>query len=194
MNWIGTVFLAMFASNALLSWGFGLKSGFGSERGRPRYWIVYLLGLNLVASVLLWLVSTFVLVPLGIGHLVVIVYSLLIVPLLRLISRGIGSAAAAPTSPSLAVLDELSLSNLVFGISLVSVRGASSLVECIVAAMASVFGWWCAAGLLGAIERRTEAGSASTAIKGSPSLLLSAALIAMTLSLAGVALGQGVGK
>lgn len=194
MNWLGTIFLSMFASNALLSWGFGFRSGFKSGQYRQGRWIAWLLALNIIASLILWLSSRFILLPLGIASLIALVYALFVVPTLRAISRAFSVFPIIAPESALAGIDELSLSSLVFGISLIAMRGAGSLAECLLASIVSVLGWWAAVALLDAIEKRTEAGALPEAMKGAPAILLSAALMAMTMTLAGVALAQGVGK
>jgi len=192
MTWLSTMFLSMFASNALLTWGFGFRQGLKAGMRRPPSWFLVLLVLNLAASVMLWFISSLVLRPLGMSYLVALAYALFVIPVLRLLSRG-AFMLAGQEARSLE-LDELTASTLVFGISLIAIHGSTSLTEGLLAAGSSVFGWWSAIEILGAVNRRTEEGSVPSRMKGAPLMLISAGLLAMTVSLARIALGQGVGK
>ncbi len=192
MTWLSTIFISMFASNALLTWGFGFRQGLKSGMRRSPSWFLLLLILNLVASLMLWFLSSLVLRPLGISYLVAVAYALFVIPVVRLLSRGAfmlaGQEARSPE------LDELTASTLVFGISLIAIRGSMSLTEGLLAAGTSVVGWWSAIEILSAVNRRTDEGSVPPRMKGAPLMLISAGLLAMTVSLARIALGQGLGK
>ncbi|HUX40909.1 MAG TPA: hypothetical protein VMV83_07065 [Rectinemataceae bacterium] len=192
MTWLSTMFISMFASNALLTWGFGFRQGLKSDIRRTPSWFVVLLALNLVASIILWFLSSLVLRPLGMSYLVALAYALFVIPAVRLLSRG-AFLLSGREAQSLE-LDELTSSTLVFGISLIAIRGSTSLTESLLAAFSSVFGWWSAIEILGAVNRRTEEGSVPPRMKGAPVMLISAGLLAMTVSLARIALGQGLGK
>ena len=194
MNWLSTVFISMFASNALLTWGFGLRQGFKPGTRHSPSWLGALLALNSIASVMLWFLSSLVLRPLGMSHLVTIAYALFVIPVLRLLSRGAFMLLGLPNDTRSFELDELTISTLVFGISLITLRGSSNLAESLLAAFASVLGWWSAIEVLGAINRRTEEGPIPPRMKGAPVIFLSAALVAMIVSFASLALTQGFNK
>lgn len=191
MNWLGTIFLSLFASNALLTWGFGFRSGFAAGQSWKGPWLGLLLLFNLLAATLLWALESFLLLPLGIPRLLPLVYLVLVLPALRLLARGLGALLGENGGRIVERGDELSLSTLVFGIALVALHGGSSLGEALLAALVSVLGWWSAVGLIGAIVRRSEAGSLPALLRGLPVVLLSAALLGMILSLLGLALGGG---
>ena len=194
MNWISTLFISMFTSNALLTWGFGLRTGFRSRSHNSALWFAELLVLDVFAFIVLWFLSSLVLDPLGLSHLVAFAYALIALPLLRLLARAILAFGETGDDARSSDLNELTASTLVFGISLIAVHRSSNLTEGILASVSAAFGWWSAVGILNAIGRRTEAGSLPSALRGGPAILLSAALLAMIIAFANTALGQGFGK
>ncbi len=180
MSYLGIVVGTAFASNALLSYGFGSVPGNKAEGGGAFASAIALACVNALASAFLWGVHNIFLGPLGLGSLDIVFFSLLAVPLLKFLSR----AAAEGESQGLlarvgAEADDLVVGSLVFGIALLVSRGAYSLPEALVASLVSGLGYWLATVLLGALRSRLELSDLPAPFKGSPAMLISAGLMAL---------------
>jgi len=170
---------SVFASNALLSYGFELSAGFRRDGACGLPGALALTLVNCLAAGLLWCFRLLVLSPFGIERLDLLVYVLLALPLLKVVSRvaaGAGDGFLARIGES---ADELVLSSLVFGIALVASRGGFGLPEALLAGAASGLGYWLAVVALDALRERLELSDLPAALKGPPSMLISAGLMAM---------------
>lgn len=180
MSWLGIALTSAFASNALLSYGFGTCSqGRRAERS-SLVALVALSSANLVASALVWSLRTLVLGPLGLGALEAMLYALVAAPLVKYLARAAAGKEERPGRLRFASLaDEAAVSCLVFGIALVSSRSGYGLGEALLATAFSTIGYWAALVLLEAIRERLELSDLPPSFAGPPALLVSAGLMAM---------------
>lgn len=194
MSWLAIVSISMFSSNALLSWGLGFRTAFASSREGAGMRFLIVLLFAIVAAAMLWGLSTYIVMPLGLQWALPLAYMLFVVPTLRLMARGFAKLFASTGELFVISSDELTISTLVFGMSLLAVRTAPSLPDCLLAAASAAIGWAAAVTLLGAIVRRSEAGPVPRSMSGIPLLLVSAALAAMVVALATSSLALGAGR
>lgn len=179
MSYLGIILSSVFSANVLLVYGLGICPVFRRE-GRGAFIQLLALALvNVLASVLFWLVRTFVLLPLSLQAIDVIVYAVVIAPVLKYFSRFIASSGTVALVKIGAAADEAVTNCLVFGVALIVSRGNYTLPEALVASLCSCLGYWMAVVLLESIRDRLELSRLPEAFKGPPSLLISAGLIAM---------------
>jgi Na+-translocating ferredoxin:NAD+ oxidoreductase subunit A len=182
MSYLGIVVSSVFASNALLSYGFGSVPD-GKREGKECFASALALAMvNALASGLLWSIRGLLLIPLGLASLDLLFFALIAVPLLKFLSRV--SALSDPSGSSLLAksgsrADDLVVGSLVFGIALVSARSGYSLPEALAASAASGLGYWLALSLLGTLRERLELSDLPAPFKGGPAMLISAGLMAL---------------
>jgi Na+-translocating ferredoxin:NAD+ oxidoreductase subunit A len=194
VSYLGIVVGSAFASNALLTYGFGSISEHRREGGGALASALALALVNVLASAFLWAVHGFLLSPLGLGSLDIIFFSLIAVPVLKFVSRaaavsgesagGRKEAGASLDGTSMLAriggeADDLIVGSLVFGIALLASRGAYSFPEAVVASLASGLGYWLAIVLLESLRARLELSDLPAPFKGAPAMLISAGLMAL---------------
>jgi Na+-translocating ferredoxin:NAD+ oxidoreductase subunit A len=179
MSYLGIVITAVFASNALLTYGFGAIPERGREERASLALALALVCVNALASTFLWAIRTLALSPLGLGSVDILFFMIAAVPLLRFISR----AASTSNKPLIARIgassDDLIVGSLVFGVALVSARSAFTLPEAAVASAASGLGYWMAQFLLESVRERLELSDVPAPFKGAPAMLISAGLMSL---------------
>ncbi|MFZ4617365.1 MAG: hypothetical protein ACOYM2_14375 [Rectinemataceae bacterium] len=179
---MGVILVSTFASNALLSYGLGAcDAARGGRHGSIRTGIA-LLASTFVAGILLWIISSLVLKPLGLRGFEILALALVVVPVMRYISSFLAQKVGTAGEGLFMRVDEVSLSCVVFGIALIVTRQGFGPVEVILASLSSVAGYSAATGLLGAINARLELSDIPAPLKGGPGILISAALISMAFS------------
>ncbi len=188
MSYLGIIATSVLASNALLSYGFGMLPGTkDSKMDGVRHGgdadlasAIALTVVNAIAAAVLWCLRTLVLEPLGLASLDIFFFAVMVVPPLKAVSRaaskGRGVVAAVGSEA-----DELVVGSLVFGIALIAVRSGYALEEAVTAAAASGLGYWMATALLTSIRERLELSDLPRSFKGAPAMLISAALMSMAL-------------
>ena len=179
MSYLGIVLGSVFAANALLAYGFGIRPLFLREGKKPFVALASLALANLFTVLLLWLLKALVLTPLGLEAFDVPLYLILGVPLLRYLARALEGQGDRALSPFSRLVEETAPSSLVFGIALVASRSGFGLLEGLLAALSAVLGYWAALILLDAIRERLELSDLPASFKGSPALLVSAGLMAL---------------
>lgn len=181
MSYIGIIVSSIFASNALLVYGFELCPGFKQRGGDGLASAVALAIVNSLAAGLLWCIRVLALAPLGLERLDLLVFVLAAVPLLKLLAGTVIGSGSGFFSRIGSASDDLVVSCLVFGIALVSSRSGFSLPEAVLGGAFSGLGYWLAAALLDAIRERLELSSVPGPFRGAPAMLVSAGLMAMAL-------------
>ena len=182
MSWIGIIFVSVFSANALLSYGLG---GCQVMRGPVRGSLAVFLSngiATILVSCLLWCARTLLLDPLGLSRLDVLVFAVLIAPLIKYLASLGATANSSKDNSIFSLVDDTTLSCLVFGIALLIVRRNFTLLEALVASVFSILGYSAAVALLEAIRKRLELSQLPRHFKGSPAILLSAGLMAMAFS------------
>ena len=174
MSYLGTVATSLFASNALLTYGLGTlpirnDGAFGSVASA-----LALAAVNALASSFLWAVHSLVLAPLGLGSLDVLMFSLLVLPLMKFIARATASSRIGILSRIGARADDLLIGSLIFGVALISSRSGFSLPDALAASSASGLGYWLAEYLLEALRERLELSDLPFPFRGAPAILISA--------------------
>jgi electron transport complex protein RnfA len=180
MSYIGIVVASAFASNALLTYGFGSVPDRNHDDRGPLASALALVCVNVLASGFLWVAHVLLLAPLGLGSLDILFFALLALPVLKFLSR---NAALSSEGKLLSCVgekaDDLIVGSLVFGVALVSARSGYTLPEALVASVASGLGYWLALYLLEALKERLEMSDLPAPFKGAPAMLISAGLMAM---------------
>jgi electron transport complex protein RnfA len=179
MSYLVIVLTSVFSANALLVYGFGLCPAFRRKGQGSASRLLALFGVNLLASGLSWLIRHFVLAPFGLEVLDVVLYAVLVVPLIKYLSRAIASLGNSSLSKVGAAADEMVTSCLVFGIALIASRGDYNMVEAIVASLGACLGYWLALVILDSIRERLELSDLPPSFRGAPAMLVSAGLMAM---------------
>lgn len=179
MSYLSIVLTSVFASNALLVYGFGACPAFRREGRGASASILALALVNLLASGLFWALRVLLLAPLRLEALEAVLYALVVAPAVKYLGRALSSSASAALARIGNAVDEAALSCLVFGLALLISRRGYSLPQALLASLASAFGYWAALVLLEAIRERLELSSLPSSFKGKPALLLSAGLMAM---------------
>jgi Na+-translocating ferredoxin:NAD+ oxidoreductase subunit A len=128
---------------------------------------------------LLWCIRVLALAPLGLESLDLFVFVLLAVPLIKAIARTAAASGLGMLSRVGSTSDNLVVSCLVFGIALIASRSGFSLPEALIAGACSGLGYWLASALLEALRERLELSALPAALRGTPSMLVSAGLMAM---------------
>lgn len=179
MSYIGIAITSVFVSNALLTYGFGaIPSRSGEDSGSLSSAIALAL-VNMIGAAFAWAMRALVLVPLGMGELDILFFAIAAVPLLKFAARASSGSNLKFLSTASRRAEDLIVGSLVFGIALLSSRGAYSLPEAIVAGAASGLGYWLAEFLLGALRERLELADIPRPFRGEPAMLISTGLMAL---------------
>jgi len=179
MSYVGIIVSCVFASNALLTYGFEICKGLRWRGSDPLASAIALALVDGLAAGMLWSVRILVLAPLGLERLDLFVYVLVAVPLLAMLSRSSSSSGSRFLSRIGSASVDLVVSSLVFGVALVASRSEYRFAEAILAGAASGLGYWLALTLLDSLRERLELSSLPPAMKGGPSMLVSAGLMSM---------------
>jgi Na+-translocating ferredoxin:NAD+ oxidoreductase subunit A len=179
MSYVTVILTSVFSANAFLVYGLGICPAFRRERRGAGVQLLALAFVNILASVLFWVLRRFILVPLSLQALDVVVYAVVIAPALKYLARFVASGGSGFMIRVGAAADEAVMSCLVFGIALIVSRADYGFAEIIVASLSACVGYWAAVVLLDSIRERLELSSLPAAFRGAPALLLSAGLIAM---------------
>lgn len=182
MSYLGIILTSIFASNALLTYGFGSIPERERKGSTSLVSALALACVNVVASALLWLIHSLVLAPLELASLDILFFALIAVPLIKFIAR-LAQQGSIKRDSLLFKLgersDDLVVGSLVYGIALLSARSGYSLPEAAAAATASGLGYWLSQFLLEAVRERLELSDLPTPFRGAPAMLLSAGLMAL---------------
>jgi electron transport complex protein RnfA len=178
MSYIGIVLSAVFATNAMLVYGFGRLPG---SRNEGEGWfpsMVALVLINALSSLLFWVLRNLVLVPLGIGSMDLFIFVLIAIPAMKSLTR-LSSSGKGLFSQIAFRADELVVGTLSFGIALIASRSGYRMLEALAASAASGLGYWLASVVLEGIRQRLELSPVPVAFRGAPAMIVSAGLIAM---------------
>jgi electron transport complex protein RnfA len=179
MSYIGIVVSCVFVSNALLTYGFEICNGLRWRESDGLASALSIALVNCLAAGMLWCARILVLAPFGLERLDLFVFMLISVPL----QKALALTASKTRMGFLSRLGfsslDLIVSNLVFGIALVASRGGYSFLEALIAGAASGLGYWLASTLLDSLRERLELSALPPALKGAPSMLISAGLMSM---------------
>lgn len=182
MSYLGIILTSVFASNALLAYGFGSMPERERKNAASFASALSLACVNVVASSLLWLIHSLVLAPLGLASLDILFFALIAVPLIKFVAR-VAQQGALKQDSLLFQLgersDDLAVGSLVYGIALLSARSGYTLLEAAVASVAAGLGYWLSLFLLGAVRERLELSDVPAPFRGAPAILLSAGLMAL---------------
>jgi electron transport complex protein RnfA len=192
VSYLGIIVTAVFASNALLTYGLGSLPGQGQGRRGSLASVLALACVNALASIFLWALHSLVLYPLGLASLDILFFALLAVPLLKFVARSASISGAGPLSRIGAQADDLIVGSLVFGVALLSSRAGYSFTEALCASAASGIGYWLASFLLESIRERLELSDLPGPFKGAPAMLVSAGLMALAFMGMDAALVKGM--
>lgn len=182
MSYLGIVLTSIFASNALLAYGFGSMPERERKGSASLASALALACVNVVASTLLWLIHCLVLAPLRLVSLDILFFALIAVPLIKFIARMAQQGAIKQGSLLFRLgekSDDLAVGSLVYGIALLSARSGYSLPEAVAASAASGLGYWLSQFLLEAVRERLELSDVPAPFRGAPAMLLSAGLMAL---------------
>ena len=178
MSYLGIVVTSVFASNAILAYGFGSISVQKNERSGQFASVMALVCVNAIASAFLWGIHTLVLAPIGLESLDILFFTLFVVPLIKFLSRAVSISGFRFISQLGSKADDLIIGSLIFGVALVSANSGFSLSHALAASAASGFGYWLVIVLLESIRERLELSNLPRFFKGPPAMLISAGLIA----------------
>jgi Na+-translocating ferredoxin:NAD+ oxidoreductase subunit A len=192
VSYLGIVVSAVFASNALLTYGLGSVPGQGPHRRGSFASLLALACVNALASIFLWALHSLVLFPLGLASLDILFFALLAVPLLKFISRSASLSGSGLLARTGTQADDLVVGSLVFGVALLSARSGYSFAEALWASAASGVGYWLATSLLESIRERLELSDLPEPFKGAPAMLISAGLMALAFMGMDAALVKGM--
>ena len=179
MSYLGIVLTSAFASNALLTYGFGAVPGREREGAGAVAFAIALTCVNVLASGLLWVFHSLFLYPLGLASLDILFFALVAVPLLKFISKAAVLPGDGVISRVGAKADDLLVGSLVFGIALLSSRGGYSLPEALISSAAAGLGYWLASVLLESVHERLELSDLPASFRGAPAMLISTGLMAL---------------
>jgi electron transport complex protein RnfA len=179
VSYLGIVITSLFATNALLIYGFGSIPEKGRDDRASLASAIALACVNALASTFLWAVRNLALDPLGLGSLDILFFVIAAVPLLRFVSRAASASGKGLLSRVGAASDDLIVGSVVFGVALVTARGAFTLPEAAVASAASGLGYWLAQSLLESLRERLELSDLPEPFKGAPAMLISAGLMSL---------------
>jgi electron transport complex protein RnfA len=182
VSYLGIVLTSIFASNALLTYGFGSIPEFERRSSASFASALALACVNIVASALLWLIHSLVLAPLGLASLDILFFALIAVPLIKFIAR-VAQQGSIKQGSLLFKLgersDDIAVGSLVYGIALLSARSGYSFPEALAASAAAGLGYWLSQFLLEAVRERLELSDLPAPFRGAPAMLLSAGLMAL---------------
>jgi Na+-translocating ferredoxin:NAD+ oxidoreductase subunit A len=182
VSYLGIILSSVFASNALLAYGFGSIPERERKGAVTLASALALAAANALASVLLWLIRSLVLQPLGLASLDVLFFALIAVPLVKFLARMAQQGAIRQESLLFRVGergDDIVVGSLVYGIALLSSRGGYSLGEAAAASVTSGLGYWLALFLLESVRERLELTDLPAPFRGAPAMLISAGLMAL---------------
>jgi len=179
VSYLGIVVTSVFASNAILAYGFGSIPVHENERSGQFASVLAVVCVNAIASTFLWGIHSLVLAPIGLESLDILFFTLLVVPLFKFLSRAASFSGSKFISQVGSKADDLIIGSLVFGIALISVNSGFALSHALAASAASGFGYWLVAVLLESIRERLELSNLPRFFKGSPAMLISTGLIAL---------------
>lgn len=182
MSYLGIVLTSIFASNALLIYGFGSIPERERKGSTSLASALALACVNVIASAILWLIHSLVLAPLRLASLDILFFALIAVPIIKFIAR-VAQQSSIKQDSILFKLgersDDLAVGSLVYGIALLSARSGYGLLEAVAASAAAGLGYWLSQFLLEAVRERLELSDLPTSFRGAPAMLLSAGLMAL---------------
>jgi electron transport complex protein RnfA len=178
LSYIGIAVNAVFVANAFLTYGLGippriLRDGRGSIHAAMALAVV-----NSLGSAMLWGLRTLVLEPFRLESIDLLLFAVIVVPCMKAFFKTVPPGENF-LSRAAALADDSIVSSLVFGIALTASRSGFTLLEALAASAASGIGYWAANALLESIRERLELCDVPRAFRGSPSMLVSAGLVAM---------------
>ncbi len=132
-----------------------------------------------IASVVAWLIQSYILVPLDIVYMQTIVFILVIASLVQMVEI-ILKKISPPLYQALGIFLPLITTNCaVLGVSILMIQKEFNLLQSLVFAVASALGFWLAMVIFAGLREQLELESVPKSFKGVPIALVTASILAM---------------
>ncbi len=181
MTYVGIIITFVFINNFILTQFLGLCPFIGvSKNMEPAigmgFAVIFVMS---IASLITWMIYTWILVPLGIIYLQTITFILVIAALVQLVEMTI-QKTAPPLYKALGIYLPLITTNCaVLGIALIAVRSNYNALESFVAGFSAGVGFMLALVLMSAIREKLDTEWVPKPFKGVPIAFVTAGLMAL---------------
>lgn len=178
---ISLIFIFIFVENFVLQRFFGICPFLGVSRKMETavgmsMAVVFVMTL---ATLVTWLLYTFVLVPLGLGYLQIVAFILVIASLVQLVETILRKISPALYQGLGIFLPLITTNCAVLAVSLLAVRNEFNLVEAVVFGIAAAVGFSLALIIMAGIRERLELAKVPGPLQGTAVTLITAGILSL---------------